>query len=434
MSKQPTPKQRRSQRGSVEDRWRKRIKDADGNSVEVASAVAGQVTRWRARYVDDAGREHTRHFDRKVQAQQWLDKQLAALLRGDHVAPSDAKLTVGEWCDKWLAGYGTRRASTVRQAEVHVKIIKAHFGSVPMSAIKPSDVRAWTVTLKKEGRADSYVYAIYSRFSQIFTDAVHDGIVARNPCSRRTSPGMGKQRPYVATTRQVWALYDAVPAGVRPAILLGAHAGLRLAEAAALRVTEVDFATGVVTPSVQWENEPLKSDTSRHSIPIPAEMSQLLAEAIPLGNGIQIVSDLWGNAGGPWTIERAIRAARTQVGLPDDFRFHDLRHYFASLLIASGLDVKVVQARLRHASAKTTLDTYGHLWPDRDDTSRAAVAAVYQERDEQWGSTRRESSSTPSRQTPTASSERAERTSSSLSRSDRSSPSTATRSEDSLGL
>ena len=35
----------------------------------------------------------------------------------------------------------------------------------------------------------------------------------------------------------------------------------------------------------------------------------------------------------------------------------------ASLLIASGADVKVVQARLRHASAKTTLDTYGHLWP-----------------------------------------------------------------------
>ena len=53
-----------------------------------------------------------------------------------------------------------------------------------------------------------------------------------------------------------------------------------------------------------------------------------------------------------------------------------LRHYFASLLIASGLDVKVVQARLRHASAKTTLDTYGHLWPDKDESSRAAVYAV----------------------------------------------------------
>ncbi len=384
MSKQRRPKQRRAQRGSVEDRWRKRIKDADGNSVEVASAVAGQVTRWRARYVDDSGREHTRHFDRKVQAQKWLDEQLAALLRGDHVAPSDAKLTVGEWCDKWLAGYGTRRAVD-RPAGGGPR--QDHQGPLRLGA----DVRGQAVgrarldgVLKKEGRADSYVYAIYSRLSQIFTDAVHDGLVARNPCSRRTSPGMGKQRPYVATTKQVWALYDAVPPGVRPAILLGAHAGLRLAEAAALRVTDVDFATGVVTPSVQWENEPLKSDTSRTLDPDPSrDGAASWPRRSALGNGGSRSSDdQWGNPGGPWTIERAIRAAREQVGLPDDFRFHDLRHYFASLLIASGLDVKVVQARLRHASAKTTLDTYGHLWPDRDDTSRAAVAAVYKEREE----------------------------------------------------
>ncbi|MEJ7741991.1 MAG: hypothetical protein WKF73_05250 [Nocardioidaceae bacterium] len=202
------PRQRRNQRGAVDDRWRKRIKDADGNTIEVPSAVAGKVTRWRSRYVDDAGREHTRAFDRKVDAQRWIDKQLSALLRGDHVALGDARLTVGEWCDKWLAGYGTRRKSTVRQAEVHLKIMKAHFGSVPLSAVKPSDVRAWTATLKDEGRADSYIYALYSRLSQLFTDAVHDGLVARNPCSRRTSPGMGQQRPYVATTKQVWALYD----------------------------------------------------------------------------------------------------------------------------------------------------------------------------------------------------------------------------------
>ena len=72
-----------------------------------------------------------------------------------------------------------------------------------------------------------------------------------------------------------------------------------------------------------------------------------------------------------------MRTARAKVpGLPPDFRYHDLRHYFASLLIASGADVKVVQARMRHASAKTTLDTYGHLWPDSDDSTRAAIEAV----------------------------------------------------------
>ena len=123
--------------------------------------------------------------------------------------------------------------------------------------------------LKAEGRADSYVYALHARLSQLFSDAVHDGIVPRNPCSRRTSPGTGKQRPYVATTEQVWALYNAVPAGIRPAILLGAHAGLRLAEAAALRPEDVDFIRGVVSPAIQWPNEPLKSRHQQDAHPDP---------------------------------------------------------------------------------------------------------------------------------------------------------------------
>ena len=250
---------------------------------------------------------------------------------------------------------------------------------MPLASVKPSDVRGWTAQLKADGRADSYAYALHARLSQLFSDAVHDGIVPRNPCSRRTSSGTGKQRPYVATTEQVWALYNAVPAGIRQAILLGAHAGLRRAEAAALRTEDVDFIRGVVSPAIQWPNEPLKSHTSKTPIPIPNELSLELSATFTRGRGLTIVTAEDGRPiAGPWAIERAVRDARSKVeGLPTEFRFHDLRHYFASLLIASGLDVKVVQARLRHASAKTTLDTYGHLWPDKDESSRAAVAAVY---------------------------------------------------------
>lgn len=429
-----SPKQRRNQRGAVEDRWRKRVKDDDGNTVEVPSAVAGKVTRWRARYVDDGGREIQRSFGRKVDAQQWLDAQLASLLRREHISPEDAKLTVGQWCDKWLVGYGTRRKSTVRMAEVHIKIIRAHFGAVPLSAVRPSDVRAWTAKLQAEDRADSYVYALHSRLSQLFADAVHDGLVARNPCSRRTSPPMGKQRPYVATTEQVWALYDTFPEGVRPAVLLAAHAGLRLAECAALRITDVDLEAGVIHPAVQWPEKELKSEQSRTAIPIPRELAQILDRAARGGNGTTFLDDEWGSPGSPWTIQRALRDARDKLDLPDDFRFHDLRHYFASLLIASGLDVKVVQARLRHASAKTTLDTYGHLWPDRDNTSRAAVAAVYKEREERWASTNQASASPPSNPTPTASSASGATRSRRPMTSETSSPSTTTRSWDSLGL
>ena len=62
--------------------------------------------------------------------------------------------------------------------------------------------------------------------------------------------------------------------------------------------------------------------------------------------------------------------------LPDTASFHDLRHFYASLLIRHGESVKTVQARLGHASAAETLDTYSHLWPDSEDTTRAAVDAV----------------------------------------------------------
>ena len=55
-------------------------------------------------------------------------------------------------------------------------------------------------------------------------------------------------------------------------------------------------------------------------------------------------------------------AARNSAALPAWVTLHDLRHYYGSLLIRSGASVKVVQARLGDASAKTTLDVYGHLW------------------------------------------------------------------------
>jgi integrase len=218
------------------------------------------------------------------------------------------------------------------------------------------------------------------------SDAVHDGLLARNPCSRRTSPGAGGQRPYVGTTEQVWALHDTVAEQLRPAILLGAFVGLRTAEVVGLRVVDVNFMRGVVRPVQQGNGEPLKSETSRTPLPIPQELALKLSWAVSRWGGDHVVTDGTGRQTSTWAIERAIRSARRKVaGLPEAFRFHDLRHYLASLLIGSGLDVKVVQHRLRHGSAKTTLDTYGHMWPDSDESARAAVGAVLAARGDSSG-------------------------------------------------
>lgn len=67
----------------------------------------------------------------------------------------------------------------------------------------------------------------------MMNDAVHDGLIPQTPCSRRTSPPQGKQRVFVPTTDEVFALADAVPEHLRPAVLLGAFAGLRISEAVA---------------------------------------------------------------------------------------------------------------------------------------------------------------------------------------------------------
>ena len=71
--------------------------------------------------------------------------------------------------------------------------------------------------------------------------------------------------------------------------------------------------------------------------------------------------------------------AARRAALPPTETFHGLRHHYASLLIRHGESVKTVQARLGHASASETLDTYSHLWPDSDDRTREAV-------DEAWRS------------------------------------------------
>lgn len=128
---------------------------------------------------------------------------------------------------------------------------------------------------------------------------------------------------------------------------------------------------------MQWPAEPLKTETSKTAVPIPSELCLQLSAAVAEWGSDWVVSDGSGGQASTWSIDRAMRSARKRVvGLPEGFRFHDLRHYLASLLIADGADVKVVQARLRHASAKTTLDTYSHLWPDADESTRATVGAV----------------------------------------------------------
>ena len=191
-------------------------------------------------------------------------------------------MTFDAWAERWLAGYSTsRRQSSARQAKTHLKTICETFGLFTLAEIKPSMVTAWTGKLKDDYKP-STIHALYSRLTHVLEDAVHDGLLARNPCSRRTSPPTGQVEQYCPTTEEVWQLHDAMPEHLQVAVLLGAFAGLRISEAVALRIEDVDFTRGIVHPKVQWSQgegwtAPLKTKGSNAPVPIPSELALMLA-------------------------------------------------------------------------------------------------------------------------------------------------------------
>jgi integrase len=379
----------RRQRGGVEDRWRK----ADGTP----SASDGTGKRWRARYVDDRGREHERRFDRKADAQRWLGQQSASVVDGRHVAPRDAQITVREWCETWLAGYQGRRPNTVANARVYIREITDEFGDMPLSALRPSHVKTWVAKLlaRPSTRSDRplsarYANNLHAKLRQILEDAVHDDVLGRNPCSIRTSPPAGKSKLYVATAEQVKALHDVMPDHLKAAVLLGAFAGLRRGEVCGLRVSDVDFMRGIVHPKQQPDGAPLKNDGSCAPIPIPRNVANTLAASVARYGTDMVVTN---GRGGPCRqdmLGRAIsghegnrqKGARDLVdGLPEEFTFHDLRHFYASKLIADKHDIIEVSKRMRHAKPSITLDVYAHLFDQAgsEDRTRDTMGKLFED-------------------------------------------------------
>ena len=116
-------------------------------------------------------------------------------------------------------------------------------------------------------------------------------------------------------------------------------------------------------------------------MPVSRDLTLLLSASVAEDGTDFVATDGCGAQGKNWDVERAFADAVEKVdGLPDGFRFHDLRRYFASVLIAGGCDVKAVQAAMRHGTASMTLDVYAGLWPDADDRARTAASAALAKR------------------------------------------------------
>ena len=355
--------------------------------------MAGNVAkrangRWRARYRDEAGHEHARHFDRKVDAQRWLDQVTTSVVTGNYVDPKAGRITF----KRFYADWSTRQLwvpSTRANADLATRSVP--FADTSMKAIRRSHVEAWVKTMSGE-LAASTIKTRYVIVRSVFRAAVGDKAIAADPSEGITLPRRRKAEasmriPTIDEVGQLLAHSDSTRVstrkGFRAYVALCAFAGLRLGEAAGVQVGDIDFLRRQLTVTRQLQRDgstyavrPPKYGSER-VIHLPDELVTILSEhvAAHVGEG---GPDRWFfTVGDDPMYDNAVtwrwRASRKAAGLPH-VRLHDLRHFYASGLIAAGCDVVTVQRALGHSTATTTLNTYSHLWPTAEDRTRSAAA------------------------------------------------------------
>jgi integrase len=338
---------------------------------------------WRPRYRDAEGKEHARHFTRKVDAQRWLDEVTASVVTGMYVDPKAGRVTLSAFYAAWAARQvwapGTELA-------MGLAVRSASFKDVELRLLRRSHVESWVKQMTAAGLAPGTVHTRVQNVRAVLRGAVRDRVIATDPSDGVPLPRRRRREHAMSipTPPQVGALLTTADDRFAAFIALCAFGGLRLGEAAALQVGDVDFLRRRVVVSRQVQRGPggtaelrAPKHGSERTVVVPDRLLALIAGHVErhLAAG---GPDRWlfptptGTPPHQNTVGHQWRKATSAAGLTG-LRLHDLRHFFASGLIASGCDVVTVQRALGHASATTTLNTYGHLWPDADDRTRAAT-------------------------------------------------------------
>lgn len=347
------------------------------------------VERYRARYRDEAGKEHARHFVKRAQAQRWLDEVTASVVRGDYVDPKAGKLTFRQWFTKW-ADVQDWADGTVETAQLTLASVT--FADVPMNRITQLHVEAWMKAMgkpgpkRRTGLASSTRRTRYNYVRMAFLAAVRARVIRHDPTAGITPPRVPKveTKMNIPTSEQVGRALAAA-GDFRAFTSVCAFAGLRLGEVAGLKLSDVDFLRRTLSVRRQIRGQ-VNSRTveaapkyeSARTVYLPDALVQELASYVE--RHPRASADSWLFLNGPYVWNRNSagnqwRSIRKQVGM-EEFTLHDLRHYYASGLIAAGCDVVTVQHALGHSSPTITLNTYSHLWPKADDRTRAAAAEL----------------------------------------------------------
>jgi len=309
--------------------------------------------------------------------------------------PQDRDITLDAFADRWLGQITVSvEANTLASYRQNLaKHIRPAFGSMKLRAIHRGHVRALVARKRADGLSGNSVRLIRATLSVMLGDAVDDAIIFVNPAAGagrrgRRRPDMGDQagqpeKVRVMTYEQLATFLAASEARcdrrAHGLFLLLADAGLRPGEACGVKWADFDavartlrveraVTNGGQVKATKTGGARLVDLSRRLATTLADRQARLKAEAAPAGE----------ESIGPWAFERSAgRPVRPRqvsklfsrlvqsAGLPR-FVLYDLRHSYASHLIASGATIDYVSKQLGHASPLITLSVYTHFFPRGD--------------------------------------------------------------------
>ena len=322
------------------------------------------------RYTDWQGnrkKSTKRGFNTKREAEEWLRQFLLS-------QSCDFNMKFSNFIELYFKDCEARlKRNTVLNKKYIVDLkILPYFGNKKMNEITPANIREWQNILIGKGYEPTYLKTINNQLTAIFNHAMKLYGLQSNPCHKVGSMGKKKAKEMKFYTNEEFQLFINQVMDKRLSyicFMVMYWTGIRIGELLALDVGDVDIKhkTISITKSYQrLEGEDLitlpKTDASNRVIDIPDFLAEDLKDYLDYLYMTEPTDRLFTVS--KYYLRRELARGAKQAEIKK-IRIHDMRHSHAALLIDMDMPILAISRRLGHESIETTLDTYGHLYPDK---------------------------------------------------------------------
>lgn len=324
------------------------------------------------RYTDWTGKKRKstkRGFNTKREAEEWLRNFLVK----EH---DKCNMLFEDFLEKYYEDMESRLRKHTMRTKRYILDLKVlpYFGKRRINEITAADIRKWQAELLKQGYAPTYLKTINNQVAAIFNYACRYYDLPNNPCRKAGSIGRSSADEMQFWTREEFSRFiDCVMSKRQSyvAFLVLYWTGIRLGELLALTVEDVDFEkhTVHINKSCQRMNgkdvitEP-KTPKSKRVISLPRFLEEDLQDYIGSLYKAEKTDRLFPIT--KYYLEHEMQRGIKESGVKR-IRLHDLRHSHASMLVEMGFSPLEVAERLGHEKIETTMNTYAHLYPNKQE-------------------------------------------------------------------